>query len=113
MTKITEEMIATAYEIFLTDKKDISPLLDLKMNKSSANMTILWFNNLFKGQPFTPSVSAMQVEWILNKLYETNDFHNLKLALKSLSAYCVHNKDKPMDKVRKLVDEFDRKMATL
>ena len=107
MTTITEEMIETAYGIFFTEDRDIEPLLALGMNKSSANMTIVWLEKLFSGEPNKRTGSAMQIQWILNKLYEEKDFTRLAFSLESMNRYLDFYEDKPMKEVRRTVKEFE------
>ena len=110
MTKISEEMIEKAYEIYFTDDQDITPLLNMGMNEGSAKMTMTWFKKLFDGELYKRSGSEMQIEWILNKLYETYDFKRLALALESLKKYCEFYDEMPMIRVRQLIKEFEVKL---
>jgi hypothetical protein len=106
MIAITEQMLETAYEVFSTKDQDIEQLLALGMNENSAKMTIAWFNNLFSGKPNKRTGSAMQIRWILNKLYEENNFERLAFSLESLNEYLDYYDKKPMVKTRQTVKEF-------
>lgn len=110
---ITEEMIETCFEIFFTEDQNIDPVVQLGMNENSARMTIVWFRFLFNGELYKRLVPAMQVEWILNKLYHTQDFVRLENTLKSLNKYCDFYDKKPMVAVRNLVKEFEKKLSDI
>ena len=108
MATITEQMIATAYEVFVSEDKNIEPLLTLGMNENSAKMTIAWFKKLFSGEPNKRTGSTMQIRWILNKLYKEKDYARLASSLESLNKYLDFYEDKPMKEVRKIVKEFEK-----
>ena len=110
---ITEEMIETCFEIFFSEDQNIDPVVQLGMNENSARMTIVWFSCLFNGELYKRRVPTMQVEWILNKLYDTRDFNRLKNTLKSLNKYCDFYANEPMLAIRSLVKEFEKKLSDI
>lgn len=73
MGKITKEMFEKAYEIYLTPAKDIKPLLEMGMNPTSAKMTINWYEHILKGKLYKRTASALQIEFILEKLFKNHD----------------------------------------
>jgi hypothetical protein len=113
MPIITEEMIETCFEIFFTEDQNIDPALHLGMNRNSARMTIKWFRCLFNGELYKRRVPAMQVEWILNRLYNMHDFNRLRNVLISLGQYCDFYDNHPMHLVRHLVEEFEKRLAII
>ena len=113
MAYITEEMIKASYEVFFTKDKDVEPVIQLGMDKNSAKMTIVWFEKLFSGELYKRTVSTLQIKWILNKLYQIQDYNRLKNTLESLNKYCDYYSKKPMVSVRHLVKEFERKLSNI
>jgi hypothetical protein len=110
MAKITEEMIENCFDIYFTENQDIDLVVQIGMNKSSAKMTMCWLRCLFDGELYKRQVPVMQVKWVLNKLYQTQDSLRLNNALKSLEKYCDFYENKPMIAIRNLVKEFEEKM---
>jgi hypothetical protein len=104
---ITEQMIETCFNIFFTEDQNIDPAVQLGMNRTSARMTIVWFRCLFNGELYRRTASTMQVNWILNRLYHTQDFDRLRNTLNSLNQYCDYYHNKPMPAIRRLVEEFE------
>ncbi len=88
MPSITKEMFEKAYEIYQTTSQDIAPLIEMGMNETSAKMTIVWYSHILKGELYKRSASALQIEFILNKLFSDNDKKKLNLVLLSFRATC-------------------------
>ncbi|WP_287126332.1 HNH endonuclease [Desulfobacter sp.] len=108
--KNTVEMFEKAFDIYNSKSTNISPLLDLGMNESSANMTLTWFDKIFSGQFYKRSMSYAQAKFILNKLYNSNENERLGRVLQSFSLYVEHYQPK---KITKLVNQFKEKFETL
>ncbi len=112
MTKITEEMIEACYNAYMTDG-DIEQAVQLGMNTNSAKMTLDWFEKIFSGDLYSSNVSNLQINWILNRLYDDKDFERLTKVLKSLDEYCLDSADKPIIKTKHLIKEFKEKVKCL
>ena len=99
-------MISTAYDAYFNSAKDITLVVEAGMSESSAKMSMIWFDHIFNGTLYKRTGSAMQIEWVLNKLVEERDTERLTVVLKSLRLYIDYYSDKPMEKVRALVEKY-------
>jgi hypothetical protein len=111
MSKITPHMISVAYDAYFNFAKDITPVVEAGMNPTSAEMSMVWFDHIFSGKLYRRTGSAMQIEWVLNKLVEEGDQERLAMVLKSLRLYVDFYSEKPMNKVRALVDQYQEKLV--
>jgi hypothetical protein len=66
---------------------------------------------LRRGTLYRRTGSAMQIEWVLNKLIKEGDQERLAMVLKSLRLYVDFYSEKPMNKVRALVDQYQEKLV--
>ncbi len=62
-----------AVEIFFTNNQDITPLIEIGMNKTSAKDTMKCYSHLIKGEPFRRGIQQNVIFALLNKLYKNGD----------------------------------------
>ncbi len=113
MAKITKEMIEKAYEIFHTLQKGVTPLVQMGMNENSAEMTMIWYEHILNGKLYKRTGSAMQVEFILEKLFHDQDKDRLALVLQSLNQYIEFYSERKFKKVRITIEKFEEKLARM
>lgn len=110
MSSNTKHMMEKAFDIFESGSKDTTPLVKMGMNKNSASMTFTWLERILTGELYKRHASAMQIEWILDKLYTNNDRARLMLAFKSLNKYISYYQAVPLIKTREIVKKYERKV---
>ncbi len=55
----------------------------------------------------------MQIEWVLYKLYNSNDRIRLSLALQSLNKYTSYYQNVPLNKIKEIIKKFEKKVLLI
>ena len=108
----TREMFEKAYEIYHSPDQDVTPLVEMGMNENSANIALKHYKKFFAGEVPTRQASTIEVEVILNELYNDHDKSRLALVLQSMPEYLLKYPNKKMeDMVKKF--EYNLIMSRL
>lgn len=102
-----------AVEIFFTKEQDVSPLIEIGMNKNSAIDTMRCYRKLIHGEPFSRSIQQNVIIALLEKLYEIDDKENLNNVLMALEKHFKIRLNKYGEKnigAREIVKEYKRKL---
>ena len=94
-----EEIQAKAVEIFFTTEQDITPLIDMGMNKNSAKDTIRCYSQLINGKPFSRSIQQGVIKPLLKYLSDHNDKEKLKNVLIGLDKHFAIRLEKYNQKI--------------
>lgn len=112
----TEELCTKAVEIFFTTEQDITPLIEMGMNKNSAKDTIRCYSQLIVGKPFSRGMQQGVFKPLLKYLYEHNDRENLNNVLIGLDRHFAIRLEKYNQKnigAREIVDGYKKKLALM
>ena len=116
MAKCTLDMFERAFEIFHTEKKDITPLIEMGMNEGSAKDTIRCYGKLLNGEIHTRQVTLMFVKFLLKELYKNRDkerLTNVILAFDKKYDFREKNYNEPNIRARMIVDEYRLKVSKI
>jgi len=113
MGRITKEMFEKVYEIYFTQTQDIDPVVKMGMNETSAKMTLVWYEHILNGKLYKRTASAVQIEFILEKLFNDNDKSRLALVLQSFNKYIEFYNDKQLKKVKSYIELYEGKLLEM
>ena len=113
MTKELKEYEKMAVEIFFTKDQDITPLIEIGMNKTSARDTMECYSQLIKGEPFRRGIQQNVILVLLKKLYENSDKERLNQVLIGLDKHFEIRLNKYNEKnigAREIANKYKRKL---
>ena len=102
-----------AVEIFFTKEQDITPLIEMGMNETSAKDTMKCYAKLIKGEPFRRGIQQNVIKAILEKIHENNDKDNFNNVLMALDKHFEIRLNKYKEKnigAREIVNEYKNKL---
>jgi hypothetical protein len=113
MKKDLKKYEKMAVEIFFTKDQDITPLIEIGMNKTSAKDTMKCYSYLIKGEPFRRGIQQNVILALLNKLYENRDKERLNNVLIALDKHFEIRLNKYNEKnvgAREITNEYKHKV---
>jgi len=104
------EMFEKVYEIYHTIEKDLTPVIEIGMNKNSAKMTLQWYDYILKGEFKKRTASKIQIKFILKELFLDNNVTGLENVLKYLRQYKEHYNPNFLNQY---IEDYEEKLQEL